>query len=358
MRILSVQIFLIFLLITSGCTGVHRAAPEQATAEQATAEQATTEQATTEQATTEQATTEQAAVEQAAVEQTTAIQTTAEQTSDVQAMFSRLPVAEVNFLPLDRERLEYEVGFLWFDRLAAGRFELERFDKPGHYRATLEVRTLGMAALFTRNRRERYESHFVRGRDGYFHSRSFITRRYKGKGESLTDRGKALFFDTEKNEVLYQRSENGRLTSEKRLPLPPQHEVFDFLCAYWNLRLGMYGPLVPGTHMEIPSYAFKGGSEIKVEVLTADEQKELDSFPEGGVLCRLYLDEEIFQTGGGKLFVWLNDERQIGSAIAVDVLGLGDVRGSMTSAQHVEAPPLKFDDSEHPIHVEAAPFDE
>ena len=263
----------------------------------------------------------------------------------------------MTYLPVGNERLEYEVGFLWFDRLADGSLELERFADPGHYRATLEVKTRGMAALFTRNRRERYESHIVLGSDGYFHPQSFVTRRYKGKGESLTDRGKALFFDVAQGEVLYQRSENGRLTSEERRTLPTQHEVFDFLSAYWNLRLGMYGPLIPGARLLIPSYSFKGPSDIVVEVLTAEEQQNLSFFPGGGVLCRLYLDEEIFQTGGGKLYVWFNDLRQIGSAIAVDVLGLGDVRGAMTKAAQFEAPFLVLESRERPIHVEAAPFE-
>ncbi|WP_303722222.1 DUF3108 domain-containing protein, partial [Malonomonas rubra] len=302
-----------------------------------------------------------APVTQAPVTQAPAAQAPAAQAPAAQALAAQAPaaqaLAETAYLPAGNERLEYEVGFLWFDRLADGSLELERFADAGHFRAKLEVKTRGMAALFTRNRRERYEAHFVLGSDGYFHSRSFVTRRFKGKGDSLTDRGKALFFDAEAGEVLFQRSENGRLTEEIRRELPQQHEVFDFLSAYWNLRLGMFGPLIPGTRMVIPSYTFKGAAEIVVEVLSPEEQRDLSFFPEGGTLCRLYLDEEVFQTGGGKLYVWFNDKRQVGSAIAVDVLGLGDVRGAMTQAKSFEAPPLQLEERQRPIHIEAAPFE-
>jgi len=260
------------------------------------------------------------------------------------------------FLPQGNEQLDYEVGFLWFDRLADGSLSFERLDVPGSYRAVLEVRTRGMAALFTRNRRERYESYLNFGDDGYFHSRSFIARRFTGSGKSLKDRGKALFFSPDEGTVLYQHSEKGKLTSEKRLELPENHEVFDFLCAYWNLRLGMFGPLIPGTSMVLPSYSFKGASDIVLEVLSSQDQEDLKYFPKGGILCRMYLDEELFDTGGGKLFVWFNESRQPGKGIVADVLGLGDVRGTMIDAKEFQAPPVSVEIMERPIHVESAPF--
>jgi len=260
------------------------------------------------------------------------------------------------YLPDGNERLDYEVGFLWFDRLADGSLSFEQLDAPGSFRAVLEVRTRGMAALFTRNRRERYESYLHFGDDGYFHSRSFIARRFTGEGESLKDRGKALYFAPEQGTVLYQRSDKGKLTDEKRLDLPGGREVFDFLCAYWNLRLGMFGPLIAGTSMVLPSYSFKGASDIVVEVLSVEEQQRLKYFPEGGVLCRMYLDEELFETGGGKLYVWFNEARQPAKGVVADVLGLGDVRGSMVAAKVFQAPPLSVETMDRPIHVEAAPF--
>jgi len=264
------------------------------------------------------------------------------------------PEALHDYLPAGNERLDYEVGFLWFDRLADGALLLEKLEGEGHYRATLEVRTRGMAALFTRNRRERYESHMQLGDDGYFLSRSFVTRRYKGKGENMTDRGKALFFDTRQGTVVYQRSKNGKLTDDKQFELPKDQEIFDFLCAYWNLRLGMFGPLTPGARLILPSYSFKGASDIVVEVLEPQERAGLKDFPVDGTLCRLYLDEELFETGGGKLYVWFNEARQPGKGIVVDVLGLGDVHGTMVRANNFVAPPIPLQVIEKPIHIEGA----
>jgi len=255
------------------------------------------------------------------------------------------------FFPDGNERLDYEVGFLWFDRLADGSLILEKVDAPGHYRAVLEVKTRGMAAMFTSNRRERYESHMTLGTDGYLHSRSFVTRRFKGKGDRVTDHGKAMFFDHEAGDVLYQRSKNGKLTDENHLDLPEHPEVFDFLCAYWNMRLGLFGPMIPGTRLVIPSFTFKGATDIVMEVLDAKEQAQLDYFPVGGILCRLYLDEELFETGGGKMYVWFNASHQPARAIVVDVLGLGDVRGTMVRARNYDGPSVPLAAVESAIHI-------
>ena len=60
--------------------------------------------------------------------------------------------------------------------------------------------------------------------------------------------------------------------SEKEHDIPEGQQPVDMLTAFYNLRAGIYGPLVRGAHLLIPTYSDDGFSEIEIDVLTLEQQ--------------------------------------------------------------------------------------
>jgi hypothetical protein len=99
------------------------------------------------------------------------------------------------------------------------------------------------------------------------------------------------------------------------------------LTAFYNLRTGVYGPLVRGAHYLIPTYSGKGFVDMEVNVLTAEQHAKQKYFPSHGLLVLAKIDPQIFETDSGNLYFWFNEEGIPERGIVKDVIGLGDVRG-------------------------------
>ena len=111
------------------------------------------------------------------------------------------------------------------------------------------------------------------------------------------------------------------------LEIPGGKHPVDILTAFYNLRLGVYGPLQRGTRILIPTYSGKGFIDFEVNVLTREEQASQDYFPDYGLLIQVNVDPEIFDTNSGSLYVWFDELGVPGRGIVEDMIGLGDVRG-------------------------------
>ena len=101
------------------------------------------------------------------------------------------------------------------------------------------------------------------------------------------------------------------------------------LTAFYNLRAGVYGPLARGAQFLIPTYSGKGFSNITVKVLTVVQQDKQDFFPSHGLLLSVTLDPEVFDTDSGNLYFWFDDTGVPERGIVEDIIGMGDVRGSL-----------------------------
>lgn len=233
----------------------------------------------------------------------------------------KVPIGEV---------LDFDIAFLWFERLAAGRLTLSPGEAPNTYRAVLEARTLGLAAWLTREREHRYVTLMELGEDQRFRSLSHEARVTKGQGEDLEKRIKRYTFDEAAQQVRYQRIREGKLSHDEILPMAEHGPALDILTVSYNVRAGAYGELRPGAHFRIPTFNHKGLSYIVIDILTEQERRQQSFFPKaGGVVCRIQVDPEIFDTGNGILHVWLDEQRRPARSIVEKVIGIGTVRGIM-----------------------------
>lgn len=227
------------------------------------------------------------------------------------------------------ESFSYDIAFLWFDRLAEGRLVFSTEQPPNTYRAVLEARTLGLAAWLTRDRVQRYVSVMEMAPDGQMRSLSHESRIIKGQGENRKDRIKRYTFDYQKRQVRYQRARDGKFYKEEMLPMGEDEFPNDILTAFYNFRAGVFGPFKAGARYTIPKFGRKGTLEIVVEILPAEKWRGHPFFPPGGLLCRISVDPDVFDTEGGQVYVWFDDFGRPARGIVENVIGLGDVRGTL-----------------------------
>lgn len=225
------------------------------------------------------------------------------------------------------EILVYDIALLWFDRVAEGRLSFSPGDLPGTFRAELEARTLGVAARLTGDRAQRYVSLMEPGANGRLRSLSHEATIVKKKGERQEVRGKRYLFDYRKGEVLYQRFKGEAPPSQRKIDIDRANPPNDILTAFYNLRRGAFGPLQPGGHYVIPAFSHKGRSNIVVDIVPAGGREDESFFPKRGLLARVTVDPEVFDTGGGYVYVWFDEEGRPVRGIVENVAGLGDVRG-------------------------------
>jgi len=240
-------------------------------------------------------------------------------------------IAQVSVQPETRvetlltQDVSYDLGFLWLDEVAIADFKLTRGDAPDLYIASLSARTLGIAATLTGNRQHRYESLMRLMPDGSFRSERH-TSQIEKRGVIRT---KIYRFDYEKKEVGYQYSKNGKMVDEKVLSIDGEVLPGDVLTIYFNLVAGVYGPMEVGAHYEVPAFNKKGTGSITIDFLPSKERPKKSFFGDDLLICRVQVDQEIFDTKDGVVFIGYNGKRLPERGIVADILGIGDVRGVM-----------------------------
>jgi hypothetical protein len=234
-----------------------------------------------------------------------------------------------SFREMAGERYEYSLDFLMFRNLAEGQLQMTSTETPEGFRAKLVARTLGVASWLSGERTQRYVSVMEADGAGGLRPVSHESSVHKRKSGVWQERQKRYRFDYAAGKVYQERGRDGTFTPGLVLELPAEETPVDILTAFYNLRAGVYGPLTPGVTLQIPTLTSRGISEIGVEAL-ADKSRPLrPSFPDGGTLLRVWVDPEIFETGGAALYVWFDAAGRPARGVVENVIGLGDVHGHL-----------------------------
>ncbi|PLX82863.1 MAG: hypothetical protein C0617_13415 [Desulfuromonas sp.] len=242
---------------------------------------------------------------------------------------AEIPQGPASLESLVGESLSYDIAFLWFDRLAKGRLSFSAAEEPNTYRAVLEARTLGVAAWLTRDQVQRYVSLMELTPEGRLRPLVYESHVIKKKKKKRIDRVKKYTFDYEGQEIGYQQFRKGKLAKEKTFPLPDDKDVQYILTAFFNFRIGVYGPVEAGGRYVIPTMRRQEVSEIVIEMLRPELWRDHRFFPRGGLLGQVTVDPEVFDTGGGSVFVWFDAKGRPARGIVENIIGLGDVRGKL-----------------------------
>lgn len=229
------------------------------------------------------------------------------------------------------EQFSYDVSFLWFKRLAEGTISLQRGEAPGTYLAIMEARTLGIAAFFTKNRVERYQTTMEIGPDGVLRPLVHSSHTFKGQGKTLREKKTTYTFDYVAGKVGYKKIKSNRITADELLPLGTDGPVFDILSALYNLRLGTFGSFAE-QRIYIPTFHRKGIEDIVIAPAGDISRKDKKFFSKSGTLCKVLVDPSIFKTKGRELLISFDEQNRLQKGIVKNVIGLGDVKGVLRPA--------------------------
>jgi hypothetical protein len=186
-----------------------------------------------------------------------------------------------------------------------------------------------VASWLSGDRTQSYVSVMEQDASGKLRSVTYQSRIHKRKWGKWSDREKRYRFDYQAGKVYQEKGEDGRFSPGLVFELPEDRTPVDILTGFYNLRIGVYGPLRPGGRLQIPTFTTKGISTIDVEVLSGAERPAQSFFPAGGTLLRVRVDPEVFDTGDAALYVWFDDAGQPARGIVENVIGLGDVYGRL-----------------------------
>ncbi|MBN1141415.1 MAG: hypothetical protein JXB25_06430 [Deltaproteobacteria bacterium] len=230
------------------------------------------------------------------------------------------------------EVCRYDIGVLKFDRVGEAEFRFEEIGE-GRFRAVLAAATMGIAAKLSGHRRQTYQTVMERGPDGKYRPLRFEYERTKKNGSDLDVQVKRYDFDYQQRLVRYLRIKNGRAGRGAVWSMGEGSAPADFLTGFVNFRSGFYGHPAPGHPLSLPTFVRGGASEIRIEAAGSGVSKQRDFFRECPGLFRVILDPEVFDTGGGAVFVCLDGENRLLRGAVENVLGMGDVLGEMRSEQ-------------------------
>jgi hypothetical protein len=231
------------------------------------------------------------------------------------------------------ESYVYDIAFLWFERLAEARLSLAPGEEPGTWQSLLEARTLGAAAWLTREREQRYGALMAGDPQGRLRSLRYDADILKTKDGERKSRLKRYLFDHDRQRIVVQVNRNGQVRPEQVLPMPAAAPN-DILTAFYNFRRGVFGQMRAGGHYRIPTLGRGESSEIVVDVYDEAHRPKKRKFPAGGLLARVKLDPEVFDTGSGILYIWFDADRRPALVLVEDVIGLGDVRCTLRTEEN------------------------
>jgi len=221
--------------------------------------------------------------------------------------------------------VNYDLGFLWLDKVAVANFKLQKSTRPDIYIASLSAKTVGMAATLTNNRKQRYVSMMRKMPDGNFRSVRHTSQKEKGG----IVRAKIYMFDYEKGAVKYQYFKNNKLIDEYDIEIDRDRAPSDILTTYVNLVTGAFGSMEVGAHYKVPTFSKKGIGDITIDFLSADKRPKKSFFSEDLLICRVLVDQEVFDTKDGVIYIGYDEKRLPARGVVTDIIGMGDVRGVM-----------------------------
>lgn len=236
-----------------------------------------------------------------------------------------------DFQPFLLERLNYDISFLWFDRLARGELRFRLGKTPGVYEAELDASSLGVASWVTGNRRHHYLTQMELMPDGRMRTLFQQSLIAKGEGKDRREKGKRYVFDYTGKKVRVFRLSGGGEREDASFPMASSEQPNDFLTCIFNFRAGRFGALREGAVFHIPTFTRKGAAEITIRILTPAERKKVKGFPSGGMLAKVILDSEELEKETGSVYVWFDENGRPARGLVENVLGLGNVRGDLRS---------------------------
>jgi hypothetical protein len=228
------------------------------------------------------------------------------------------------------EVMKYDIDFWIFSRVAEGVVTFRSL-RGGRYEAFHEAKTLGLAGLVTRYRRDVYRSVMGTINNG----RRLIPLRFEEDvviGSTIRKRITVYDYAARKVTIETQKEE-GNSREEVEIPYGVLYD--DPMTAFYNLRFGVYGKVEQGKIFTIPTVPRKEGPQpIRLTVVSKKEEEqrrsEEDQKEGKDLFIRVHLDKEFVGSVHGEVEVWFSRNIVPMTGVAKDVLLYGDIQGRLT----------------------------
>ncbi len=243
---------------------------------------------------------------------------------------------------LQEEEFIYDIQLLWYTKAAEGAIWIRRIGEK-HYRAELVVETKGFIGFLTSHQKNHYvsEMDYIPGNHRLL-SRKFTKTVTRGKVVKRT----TAVIDYAKGEIRWETTKNERLLEEGVDPIPEGVVFEDLLSAFFNLRIGAYGPLKRGKLLivnTLPDYEppengqkdYPKESDRQVVIRIADVatereyRKRYGRTKEKGLLALVKVPKFLFGQEIGETQVWFDSDLTPVAAAVEDAIFFGDLFGTL-----------------------------
>jgi hypothetical protein len=161
----------------------------------------------------------------------------------------------------------------------------------------------------------------------YFFERFVIIRKREEKTLTWLDYGERSM--TEKD------YKNGEMQKERVDPIPDGIEYEDILSAYYNFRLGVFGPAERGRKFQVNTIPEKGESVIDINITSeeeAEQSRKLFGHGHNDALrhIKVRVPKVIFRSKKGEVDIWVDGRIRPVKGIVKDYIGFGDIRSTLS----------------------------
>lgn len=225
-----------------------------------------------------------------------------------------------------QEESNYNIAFLWFKKAATGSFKLTREGEG--YVGVLEAETRGFIGFLTSYRRHIYRSHM-----NYLPAEGVLRVTLFERHVTIGKRMEKTFthLDNEAGLLNSRFFKNEKLVKVVDEPIPHGVVYEDIMSAFYNVRLGNYGPLDPGRHFQIRTIPSEGESLIKIGIASNEEalrwRHELKmGSGEKIIAATVRLPRKLFESKKGEVTALFNEAVIPLHGIVKDYIGFGDMK--------------------------------
>ncbi len=226
------------------------------------------------------------------------------------------------------ERLSYDIGFWFFERVAVAELTLER--EEGGYRAVLRAHTTGFVDRVIQHRSDVYTAHLREVEGG----RRFLTLSL----ESVSDvngkvRRSMKEVDISRGILKKHSWGGGKEERKEEVRFTPGTYVDDPLAGFYNFRFGVYGSARPGVDYAIRTFPHEDYKDEKIHMrlsaYSGGEEEGRVSDRKIGYSARVQMSKDVFGTDLADIDILFSTDLIPLRASARDIVLFTDVWGTL-----------------------------
>lgn len=227
------------------------------------------------------------------------------------------------------EKLEYDISFLWFKKAATGSASFSR--EGDGYKAILQAETKGFVGFVTGYRKHLYISHMKYDPEKkklrtHLFERFVTIRKREEKTLNWLN-----YVEGARKEKDYK---NGEMKREEVFLIPEGIEYEDILSAYYNFRVGFFGPAERGRKFQVNTIPEKGETVININITSKEEAEQNrklfgNGYDDALMHIKVRVPKVIFRSKKGEVDIWVDDRIRPVKGIVRDYIGFGDIRSTL-----------------------------